>query len=88
MLAVSRPMSTDHKKVVPRKGEVDMSDELMKRPKLTDEFVRRRAAELALPEVKRWMNCPQITDAFLIRDLERGLADVGGYDCAKNFEDL
>ena len=43
-----------------------MSEELMKRPHYGDEFVRRRAAELALPEIKRWIGAPESSDADLI----------------------
>jgi hypothetical protein len=65
-----------------------MSEELMKRPHYGDEFVRRRAAELALPVIKRWIGAPESSDADLMRDLMRGLTMAGGYECAKEFENL
>lgn len=62
--------------------------ELMKRPHYGDEFVRRRAAELALPEIKQWIGAPESSDADIMRDLMRGLTSAGGYECAKGFESL
>lgn len=64
-----------------------MSEELMKRPKISDNFVTRRAAELALPKVKSWYGSHDMTDKEMMEDLERGL-DCDGYESAKGLERL
>ena len=62
--------------------------ELMKRPNYGDHYVRRRAAELALPEIKSWICAPESSDADLMRDLMRSLTAGGGYESAKALENL
>lgn len=60
-------------------------NDLMLRPNSLDGCVRRRAAELALPELKRWRFFEQ-SDAELISLLMRHLSKAGGYEIAKSLE--
>lgn len=69
-----------------------MPDEIMNRPSAHDTFVRRRAAELAEPEVTRWLNRGGARDgediAFTIETLAKVLdAHSSGYDIAKELDD-
>lgn len=59
---------------------------ILKRPSYSDDYVRRRAAELALEQVKGW-DCGESTDADLLRDLMKCLTAAGGYESAKNLEE-
>lgn len=60
---------------------------VMLRPTRSDEIVRRRAAELALPEVKRWQS-DLGPDSEVIEDLMRCIGGADGYEIAKDLEDL
>jgi HrpA-like RNA helicase len=53
---------------------------LMNRPTRYDECVQRRAAEIVLPEIKRWLNDPSwATDEEIIQDLMECLGEGDGY---------
>jgi hypothetical protein len=58
---------------------------LMKRPTQYDECVKRRAAELALPEVKGW-NLDIGSDEDVIKFLMKHINRLGGYEIVKSME--
>lgn len=65
-----------------------MSDELMKRPTINDDYVRRRAAEIILPAVMSWGRYVRERDEpQVIKDLMKAARVHGdGYEMAKSLE--
>lgn len=59
---------------------------LMLRPRRRDDCVRRRAAEMALPQVKRWIGPSSQTDASLIKELMKHIDGVNGYEICKSLD--
>lgn len=60
---------------------------LMLRPRRRDDCVRRRAAEMALPQFKRWMGAGSgYSDADLIKLLMKHIDGWDGYTIAKSLE--
>jgi hypothetical protein len=58
---------------------------VLKRPSFRDDFVRRRAAELALPEVRGWVGAGP-TDEDIIKDLMKCLSPGDGYEMCRDLE--
>lgn len=65
-----------------------MYDELMKRPSLADEYVRRRAAEIILPKVLGWMGptSPGEEQQTLLDLMKVASLYLDGYELAKKLE--
>lgn len=59
---------------------------VMMRPTRRDEVVRRRAAELALPQVKRWIGYTTDSDNCLITQLMNHIGGGDGYEIVKSLE--
>lgn len=59
---------------------------IMLRPRREDACVRRRAAEMALPEVKRWMGPSSQTDAELVAELMLYIDGHDGHEIVKALE--
>jgi hypothetical protein len=61
---------------------------LILRPDARDGVVRRRAAEMALPEVKRWLggDAAYYTDTDLIAKLMKHLTRADGFEIAKSMD--
>jgi hypothetical protein len=64
------------------------SNGLLKRPNYGDDFVRRRAAELALEDVKEWLGADVRRDADVIKDLMNTLSCGDGYEICRDLERL
>jgi hypothetical protein len=59
---------------------------VMKRPRANDECVLRRAAELALPEVKVWLGNDGSPDSEVIEDLMETLGEIDGFAIADRLQ--
>lgn len=62
---------------------------IMCRPSMRDEYVRRRAAEIMLPYVKRWggRGFGGVEDDEILEDLMSVVSDCGGYEMAKRLDE-
>lgn len=64
------------------------NDGVMLRPTRRDEVVRRRAAEMALPEVKAWMGSTEgESDASIVETLMNVIGCGDGFTIAKALDD-
>lgn len=61
---------------------------VLKRPSYGDDFVRRRAAELALPDVREWLAGGLQSDLDVMKDLMNVLSCGDGYEIARDLENL
>jgi hypothetical protein len=59
---------------------------IMLRPRRRDDCVRRRAAEMALPAVKRWIGPSSQSDASLIKELMKHIDGINGYEICKSLD--
>ncbi len=59
---------------------------LMLRPRRYDAIVRRRAAEMALPQVKRWIGPSSQSDASLIKELMKHIGGPNGFEICKSLD--
>jgi hypothetical protein len=67
--------------------EIRISEEgVMLRPRRIDPCVRRRASEMALPDVKRWLGYVEDSDEELIRCLMKHIDGGNGYEIVKSLE--
>jgi hypothetical protein len=61
---------------------------VLKRPSFGDDFVRRRAAELALPDVREWLGADSQRDIDVMKDLMNVLSCGDGYEICRDLEKL
>jgi hypothetical protein len=63
-------------------------DGLLLRPSYKDDYVIQYAAELAFPEIIKWLGNTFCTDKEIISDLKKVITCFDGYEIAKNLDSM